>query len=71
MPSWEDVLNDASMSVSDEVDLRSLFTEEELKSNERYLKQLREDFNTIHRLDAIDYSICIAAGILAATVDIF
>ncbi|MED3396724.1 MULTISPECIES: hypothetical protein [Bacillus cereus group] len=71
MPSWEDVLNDASMSVPEDVDLRSLFTEEELKSNERYLKYLREDFNTIHRLDAIDYSICIAAGILAAAVDIF
>lgn len=71
MPSWEDILNDANKFVTEEVDLRSLFTEDELISNEQYLKQLREDFNTIHRLDAIDYSICITAGILAAAVDIF
>lgn len=31
----------------------------------------REDFHNIHRLDPIDYSICIAAGILAAAVDVF
>ncbi|WP_205599228.1 hypothetical protein [Oceanobacillus halotolerans] len=71
IPSWEDVRKDASMYVQDEVDLRCLFTEEELVSNERYLKHLREDVNSIHRLDAIDYSICIAAGVLAAAVDIF
>jgi len=70
MPSWEEIVNDARNSVPEEVDLRSFFTEEELKSNERYLQQLKEDFNNIHRLDPIDYSICIAAGILAAAVDI-
>ncbi|RKQ29343.1 hypothetical protein [Oceanobacillus halophilus] len=70
IPSWEDVRKDASISQED-VDLRSLFTEEELVSNERYLKHLRDDFNHIHRLDAVDYSICVAAGILAAAVDIF
>lgn len=71
MPSWEEVVNDARNSVPEEVDLHSFFTAEELKSNERYLQQLREDFNNIHRLDAIDYSICVSAGILAAAVDIF
>lgn len=71
IPSWEDIVNDARNSVPEEVDLRSFFTDEELKSNERYIQQLREDFNNVHRLDSIDYSICIAAGILAAAVDIF
>ncbi len=71
MPSWEEIVNDARNSVPEEVDLRSFFTEEEIKSNERYLQQLREEFNNIHRLDPIDYSICITAGILAAAVDIF
>lgn len=71
MPSWEDILNDANNAVSQDVDLCSFFTEEELRTNEIYLKQLREDFNAIYRLDAIDYSICIVAGILAAAVDIF
>lgn len=71
LPSWEDVIKDANQFVTFDVDLLSLFTEEELKSNELYISQLREDFNALHRLDAIDYSICIAAGVLAAAIDIF
>ena len=69
--SWEDVLKNASNTVSQEVDLQSFFTEDELLSNQQYLIQLRDDFDSIYRLDAVDYSICIVAGILAAAIDIF
>ncbi|MFL2076092.1 hypothetical protein [Marinilactibacillus psychrotolerans] len=69
--SWEDILEDAHKSIPDEVDLQSLFTEEELESNERYINQIRSDFNSLHKLDETDYLICAAAGILAAAVDIF
>ncbi|MED4040372.1 hypothetical protein [Niallia taxi] len=41
MPSWEEIVNDARKSVPEEVDLCSFFTEEELKSNDRYLQQQR------------------------------
>lgn len=69
--SWEDILEDAHKSIPDEVDLQSLFIEEELQSNERYINQLRNDFNSLNKLDETDYLICVAAGILAASVDIF
>lgn len=65
MQSWEDILKDANQSIPYDVDLHSLFTDEELKSNERYINHLREDFNTLHKLDKIDYSISTAAGVLA------
>ena len=38
--------------------------------NEAIIRALNEDFNNIHKLDAIDISICAGAGILAAIVDI-
>jgi hypothetical protein len=71
MKSWEDLLQEANKQILEEVNLESIFTKEELTSNERYLTQLREDFNSIHRLDKIDHTICIVAGILAAAVDTF
>lgn len=71
LQSWDDILAEARNCITEDVDLKSIFTEEELKSNELYLKQLRLDFNELHRLDAIDYTICVASGLLSAAIDIF
>lgn len=71
LPSWEELVKEAESYVPGEVDLQSLFTEEELRSNEAYLQSLRNDFAQLHQLDQMDYTICIVAGILAAAVDIF
>ncbi|KUP04710.1 hypothetical protein Q75_14785 [Bacillus coahuilensis p1.1.43] len=69
--SWEEILKSTKGTINTDVELESFFTDEELKSNERYITQLRSEFNTLHKLDPIDYSICITAGVLASAVDIF
>lgn len=68
---WEEILGEAKKTIPYEVSIGDMFTSEELKSNEAYLVKLREDFDSIHRLDAVDYTICGVAGVLSAAVDIF
>lgn len=68
--SWEEILKEANKEIPYEVSLKDIFTDDELRSNEEYLVKLREEFNDLHRLDAIDYTICGVAGVLAAAVDI-
>jgi len=69
--TWEEILGEAKKTIPYEVSIGDMFTSEELKSNEAYLVKLREDFDSIHRLDAVDYTICGVAGVLSAAVDIF
>jgi hypothetical protein len=68
---WEEILREAEEAIPYEISIQDMFTPSELKSNEAYLVKLREDFDSIHRLDAVDYTICGVAGILSAAVDIF
>jgi hypothetical protein len=70
MRSWETISSEAERIIQYDVNLEDLFTAEELQSNEDYLKRLREEFNVLHRLDAIDYTIAGIAGTLAALMDI-
>lgn len=70
VPSWEQLLNDANSDVGAGHELTELFTDAELKSNELYIRALANDFNSLHRLDWIDYSICAVAGILSGALDI-
>ena len=51
-------------------ELESIFSEEELRSNELAIQQLNQEFNTIHQLDAFDIAISALASIVGATVDI-
>lgn len=67
--SWENIVANASEQY-DEVILEDIFTNEELVSNENYLIKLRDEFNAIHKLDMIDWSIPILAGILSGVIDI-
>ena len=70
VPTWEELVQDAERHVGSNCDLESIFTEEELKSNEAAIRQMREEYNTLHRLDRLDISIVALASIVGATVDI-
>ena len=70
VPTWEELCIQAEQEVDSTTDLESLFTDEELRMNQVALRALNTDYNNIHKLDKIDITICAAAGILGAVVDI-
>ncbi len=70
VPRWEELCNQAEQEVGSTTDLEPLFTYEELRMNQAALRALNADYNNIHKLDKIDITICVAAGILGAVVDI-
>lgn len=70
VPTWEELCNKAVQEVGSTTDLESLFTYEELRMNQAALRALNADYNNIHKLDKIDITICAAAGILGAVIDI-
>ena len=70
VPSWNALVAEAERDVGVDYSLESIFTEAELKSNEEALKQLRADYNQLHKLDKWDIAICALAGIIAGAVDI-
>ncbi len=70
IPSWEELCRQAEAAVGKNNPIEALFTPEELKSREAALIQLNEEFNALHRLDALDMAICAAAALLGGLVDI-
>lgn len=70
VPTWEELCAEAERHVGTGCELESIFTEEELRSNELAIRQLNEEFNVIHLLDAFDISIAALAGLVGAAVDI-
>lgn len=70
VPNWEQLCAEAERHVGTECELESIFTEEELRSNRLAIRQLNEEFNAVHRLDAFDISISALAGLIGAAVDI-
>ena len=70
VPSWDNLCKEAEMHVGTGHDLKELFTEEELKSNELSIRELNKEYNAIHHLDAFDISIAAVGGLLGAMVDI-
>lgn len=70
VPTWKELCIQAEQEVGSTTDLESLFTDEELRMNKVALHALNTDYNNIHKLDKIDITICAAAGILGAVVDI-
>lgn len=69
-PTWERLCEEAKMAVGNECELESIFTEEELSSNEIAIQNLRMEYNQIHKLDNTDVAISAIAGIVGAAVDI-
>lgn len=70
MPQWEELVHQVELEIQDNVTLQSLFTSEELRENEEYIQKLNNDFNQLHKLDSIDISICVLAGVVSAALDI-
>jgi len=70
VPTWEELCAEAERHVGMDCELESIFTEEELRSNELAIQRLNEEFNVVHRLDAFDIGIAALAGLVGAAVDI-
>ena len=70
IPDWESLCAEANNLIKEDVPLTSFFTEKELITNRLYIEQLNHDYNSIHHLDKIDWTICIVSGIISAAVDI-
>lgn len=70
VPAWDALCSEAERAVGGQNDLESIFTEDELRSNEKAIYMLNEEFNSLHRLDRYDVAISAIAGILGAAVDI-
>lgn len=70
VPTWEELCTEAERHVGTDCELESIFTEDELRSNELAIHQLNEEFNAVNRLDVFDASIAALAGLVGAVVDI-
>lgn len=69
-PSWDNLCAEAEASVGNNCELESIFSDSEIKSNERAIVQLKAEYNQIHKLDKSDIAISALAGIVGAAVDI-
>lgn len=67
---WNEIVLQASSVIDRDVSIEEIFTEEEISSNEEYLIKIRNDFDSIHQMDSIDWTIPIVAGILGGIIDI-
>ena len=70
VPSWEELCVEAENAVGYNNKLESIFTNEELQSNEGSVKLLNDEFNALHHLDKFDTGISAIAGIVGGAVDI-
>ena len=70
VPTWESLCIEAEQAVGSNADLESIFSTEELKENSAAIQQMNREFNMLHHLDKYDVAISVAAGLLAAAVDI-
>lgn len=70
VPTWEELCTEAERHVGTDCELESIFTEDELRSNELAIHQLNKEFNAVNRLDVFDVSIAALAGLVGAVVDI-
>lgn len=68
--SFEDLLKEAENNIVDDVNFTDIFTEKEIEENFEVINKLNKEFNDIHKLDNIDWAICIVMGLLAAAIDI-
>lgn len=70
VPSWEELCEETNKEIKRQCTLSSLFSNEELKQNENYIRSLNAEYNELHRLDKLDITICAVAAILAGVIDI-
>lgn len=70
VPSWERLCQDAEQAMGTDCEIETLFSDDELSDNLRAVRQLNSEYNELHRLDKYDISICAAAGLLGAAIDV-
>lgn len=70
VPTWEGLCTEAEKHVGTGCDLESIFTKEELHSNEEAIRLLRSEYSAVHRLDCFDVDISALAGIVGALINI-
>ena len=70
VPTWEEVCTEVERHVGLNCGLESIFTEEELQSNELAIKKMNAEFIAIHHLDVFAVSIAALAALVGAAVDI-
>jgi hypothetical protein len=69
--TWKELVAEAEVNSDTPTLLHQVFTPEEMEATWQKVSGLREEFDARHRLDAVEWSVCGVAGILAALVDIF
>ena len=69
--SFDDLLRDANERYPIEISFEDLFSSAELAANAEYIRRLNAEFDSVHRLDAVDVIIPVVAGILGGAVDCF
>lgn len=70
IPTWEEMCQEASNSIKENIDIQDLFTTDELNQNELAIKNLNDEFKSLYKLDNIDIAISVFAGLLASIIDI-
>lgn len=71
IPDWQSLCAETNANVQSPVtSVEQLFSAEELLENKTIIEQLNSDYNSIHKLDAVDWTICALAGIISGAIDI-
>lgn len=70
IPTWEEICQEASNSIKENIDIKDLFTTDELNQNEIVIKTLNKEFKSLYKLDNTDIAITVFAGLLASVIDI-
>lgn len=68
--SFSDILKSAREEGFANTSIDNLLSEEDKKNVDLSLKQLSKEFDNIHKLDPIDFSICLLSSLLSSAVDI-
>lgn len=70
VPTWEEMCKEASREIKEDVSIYDLFTSEELIENKNVISSLNNEFKELYKLDKIEITISVLAGLLSAVIDI-
>lgn len=71
LPDWDSLCAEAEKHNKGEVaKIEDLFSKDELLDNKRHIETLNEQFNSVFKLDELDWTICAVAAIVSAAMDI-
>ena len=64
VPTWEEMCNEASKIIEEDISIGDLFTDKELDSNEEFINNLNNEFKSIYKLDKTEIVLSVVAGLL-------